>query len=687
MSIAPGGQLKLNNYTSSGSFTGTAVGALQFDASGNIITAPLSGGGTPAGSTGQVQFNNAGAFGASANLFWDATNSRLGIGTTAPGRTLHVVGDVLIRETAAQPSGLSIQNATRYFSVSVDAIAPDDGIFTIIDGTAGLNRFSITSNGNVGIGITTPFSTVKLHVKQTSANFQGIVSESSAVNDNLVSIGHDGTVGAIISSYLTTGAYTPLTFRTSDLERMRILANGNVGIGTSNPRAPLEVLTVGNDLTVQTGLILQQFNPGSPNNTAGISLDFGVGNNGGNLGILGRIIVKETFFAERPKMTFNLWNGSNVMTERMVIDYLGKVGIGTTTPSAPLHVAATVNTTGIISATTGAMAGGNHNFFTGHYTNGATDQLVMGFNSSGANNPVYSYINHPQNLPIILQTGTGRVGIGTVNVGSTLTVNDGNIELMIGDVTKSYLGVSNGPDALVAGSVAGDFGYRSVSGSHLFSVNNGASLAGTVLTIKNTGNVGIGTTTPSAKLHVQVADNANAPSSTDGHLKVINSGTGVTAIRLQRDGGTVSNWAISLQFGLSELTFRAADISRYSFNTSGTATAVAWTATSDRRLKASIRPFIAGLESVLKIAPLVSVYDRMEVDSLGRQTKVVLKSNEVGFIAQELQKIAPQYVYEPANKEGMMSINYSQMVAPLYKAVEELNEQIIKLKAELLLKK
>jgi len=45
----------------------------------------------PAGATGQVQFNNAGAFGASANLFWDIANSRLGIGTASVPNMLTVV--------------------------------------------------------------------------------------------------------------------------------------------------------------------------------------------------------------------------------------------------------------------------------------------------------------------------------------------------------------------------------------------------------------------------------------------------------------------------------------------------------------------------------------------------------------------------------------------------------------------
>jgi hypothetical protein len=49
------------------------------------------GGGSPAGDTGQIQFNDEGSFGASSNFFWDKTNNRLGVGTNAPAASLHLV--------------------------------------------------------------------------------------------------------------------------------------------------------------------------------------------------------------------------------------------------------------------------------------------------------------------------------------------------------------------------------------------------------------------------------------------------------------------------------------------------------------------------------------------------------------------------------------------------------------------
>jgi hypothetical protein len=49
-------------------------------------------GGTPAGSQGYIQFNSSSSFGASANLFWDSTNNRLGVGTSSPLTQLDVSG-------------------------------------------------------------------------------------------------------------------------------------------------------------------------------------------------------------------------------------------------------------------------------------------------------------------------------------------------------------------------------------------------------------------------------------------------------------------------------------------------------------------------------------------------------------------------------------------------------------------
>lgn len=71
------------------------------------------GGGTPAGTSGQIQYNN-GSFGASSNLFWDITNSRLGIGTTAPAsiinasQSLNGTLAILLKNTSSVPGAAGV---------------------------------------------------------------------------------------------------------------------------------------------------------------------------------------------------------------------------------------------------------------------------------------------------------------------------------------------------------------------------------------------------------------------------------------------------------------------------------------------------------------------------------------------------------------------------------------------------
>ena len=212
-------------------------------------------------------------------------------------------------------------------------------------------------NGNVGIGTSTPeiwfggaktfeFSDTRPVFKLSSTSSTGLstmIFTNTSVNPN----NHLGEFHVNYQFNAANNAESLLKFSSYpgpyvSGEVLVLRSDGRVGIGTSSPRAPLEIETLGNG-NVQTGLIIQQTNAGVPNNNAGISLDFGIGNNGVNKNIQAKIAVKETSHSVQPKMLFCLWDVTNTMQDRMVIDTHGNVGIGTTSPTAKLTVAGDIN--------------------------------------------------------------------------------------------------------------------------------------------------------------------------------------------------------------------------------------------------------------------------------------------------------------------------------------------------------
>ena len=87
------------------------------------------------------------------------------------------------------------------------------------------------ASGNVGVGITSTNSQ-RLLIKQAGSNENGFAIQAFA-NDGWFRAGHNGTTAFIQSTYSATAGYTPLTFYTSDIERMRIDSSGALLVGAT----------------------------------------------------------------------------------------------------------------------------------------------------------------------------------------------------------------------------------------------------------------------------------------------------------------------------------------------------------------------------------------------------------------------------------------------------------------------
>jgi len=146
--------------------------------------------------------------------------------------------------------------------------------------------------------------------------------------------------------------------------------------------------------------------------------------------------------------------------ERMRIDSSGKVGIGTTSPSNMLHLSGTDP----IIQFTDTAGGDSFGIF-------ASSSNFLGF---------FNFTDSRNDMVI---DGSGKVGIGTTSPVGKLTVNSGNITLSDG------FGFTNGADADKT-FMAGTSG---ASGNLTFGVNNTERMR-----IDSSGNVGIGTSSPSS---------------------------------------------------------------------------------------------------------------------------------------------------------------------------------------------
>ncbi|MCX6107760.1 MAG: hypothetical protein NTY08_18185, partial [Proteobacteria bacterium] len=132
--------------------------------------------------------------------------------------------------------------------------------FSIADNTT--YRMTFNSSGNVGIGTTAPGA--KLDVDNSAAASTAAISLNSQTGQNsqlLMKIN-----GTLKSAFTSVASDTSLRINHNGSDRLTIDANGNVGIGTANPRAGLEI--------ANGSLLLKN----SINNGSATTIDFALGN-------------------------------------------------------------------------------------------------------------------------------------------------------------------------------------------------------------------------------------------------------------------------------------------------------------------------------------------------------------------------------------------------------------------------
>ena len=98
--------------------------------------------------------------------------------------------------------------------------------------------------------------------------------------------------------------------------------------------------------------------------------------------------------------------------------------------------------------------------------------------------------------------------------------------------------------------------------------------------------------------------------------------------------------------------------------------------TSDVRLKKNIVPVVHALETIKQLKAV-------EYDKKDNMDATQYNVHELGFIAQDLQKVLPQIVVEGTDKDKTLTVNYTALIPLLVQALQEQQAEIEALKQEL----
>ena len=401
----------------------------------------------------------------------------VGIGTTNPASKLHInsSGDAITFERSGQETYKIIHGTSGLYFTKPNSAALGFGItqnsdFDIFDSGSSVMFRAVSSSGNVGIGTTSPShkltinasnNTTALGIDFPSAHFDFSANSTSGYTSNFriddvgMDIGHDSTARS-------------LNLQTGNQDRLTILGNGNVGIGTDSPGHLLEIRGTGDALSVGNDTNTLTYMRFANERTM-------IGYSGANAVVQGGLSKGIRF-----NVNNNTFNSGNAMA----IDTSGNVGIGTTIPGHKLQVNGGIYATNYLS-----VSGVNTNF--NLYNNGTT------------------YLNGNTTVDSTFLVTNGNVGIGTTSPVAALNIgNNGNIRI---DGNASGGGIyasSNGSNNTFSltrqdGVNVGDLSISAYSGVGITGGRNSSpATSGYSFYVKSDGNVGIGTTSPGYKLDV-----------------------------------------------------------------------------------------------------------------------------------------------------------------------------------------
>jgi len=377
------------------------IDAIPLPPSGLTVgTTPIS-----SGTNGRVLFQGTGnVLQQSSSLFWDSTNNRLGIGTSTPFWGLHYNTD----------GGLNVGMFSSFGNTNTF-----ESLLYLLKGRGTqASPSAVLSGDNLGsLRIAGQYSSI-VGQYTTGAKIEGVATENWSLSAN--------------GTYL--GFHTTTTGTASVVERMRIFANGNIGINTTTD-AGFRLDVNGTARVQGSTTIAASSNFGlniTRSGTSGIAEQ--IYNSAGTTYLGADSSAGAFLFTNGLPYASFFGNGANYPTQfgtngaiRMTIFAGGNVGINTTTDAGfKLDVNGTARVSGNFQANANVIFGTSNGF----YWDSATQRLGLGTNS-------------PQ-VVFHIQTGTSeKLRLETSGtIGNFVTFYNSGVR-------KGYLGRSSSNDDLV----------------------------------------------------------------------------------------------------------------------------------------------------------------------------------------------------------------------------------------------
>ena len=502
-------------------------------------------------------------------------------------------------------------------------------------------------------------------------------------------------------------------------------SNGNVGIGTTSPDARLHVSDAGfptMNLTRKINIL------GSPNGAAAKIEGGALSNTTPSMGGAMGFALLDSDGAGPGTNTegylyFETKNSGASLTEKMRITSAGNVGIGTPDPTADLHINSKATQTAADKSVSALRFQNGDSWDNSVIIDGRTD--MTGATDYTDRVGLMIATKGDERMRI---TSAGNVGIGTPDPGNLLHVmGDAHSKVLIQGGNSHAIGLQI-KQPLVGGDQV--WQLQSEAGGTALQIRNGT--INTVVQHMNAdGNVGIGTTQPSAQLSIFKENSGTDSGSQDpafASIEVLTKNTSVNAnlktgwltqigcyshmkaigampsknalIAVYRDSAG-SNEAAILRLSRSnhndEQYFWVDDAGLFrtsvtSSDTGSTLGTVVGTQTSDERIKNIEDSFEYGLNDVLKLKPIAFTFKEQKDDS-----------RKLGFGAQSVQPIIPESVYDsnecidgydsdpeddsgarqiPKSDQTKLVMEYTQLIPVLTKAIQEQQQLIEDLRSE-----